>query len=242
MLRVQMGSSVVLSLGLALGLCVACGSSDASGGGNAGGGPSSAAGASGAGHAGGAPSSNGGAGHAGGAPSSSGGAPPSTSTLPGDKLLNSLTDDEFAQLCQEFAADFAPNTPAGMDAVEAECRLTGIFFAALGGGQTDAAVQAACKSGYDQCVAAPTQSDPAQCTKPGASCTATVAEAEACFNDSIASFATLKDALPMCSALTVASLSDGSSSPTDDMTPPSCVAYQAKCPDAPVPGGSTDNN
>lgn len=237
MVRVEIISSVVLSLGLSLGFCVACGSSDGNGGNNAGAGPSSGAGGAG-------PSSGAGAGgapHAGGAPSASGGA--FTSTLPGDKPLNSLTDAEFAGLCQEFDADFGPDTASGKAAVEADCRLAGLFFAALSGGQTDAAVQAACKSGYDECIAAPTQSDPAQCTKPGASCTATVAEAEACFNDSIAAFATLRDALPMCSALTVASLSDGSSSPTSsEMTPPSCVTYQAKCPDAQLPGDSSSSN
>ena len=237
MFRVEVVSSVVLSLGLSLGFCVACGSSDATGGSTAGAGPTSVAGAGGAGPT--SVAGAGGAAHAGGATSASGGA--STSTLPGDKLLNSLTDPEFAGLCQEFDADFAAGTPTGMALVEADCRIAGIFFAALSGGQTDAAVQAACKSGYDQCIAAPTQSDPATCTKPGATCTATVAEAEACFNDSLASIATLKDALPMCSALTVASLSDGSSSPTsDEMTPPSCVTYQAKCPDAQLPGGSAD--
>ena len=75
------------------------------------------------------------------------------------------------------------------------------------------------------------------CTKPDASCTATVAEYDTCVNDTIKGLSDAENALPTCDKLTLAFLAmTGDGALTE--TPASCTALQAKCPSAPMPPGS----
>jgi hypothetical protein len=94
----------------------------------------------------------------------------------------------------------------------------------------------ACKSVYDSCIAAPTTVTES-CTKPDASCTATVSEYEACVNDTIKALGEAEKAVPACDQLTLALLAmSGDSMLTE--SPASCTALDAKCPSAPMPPGS----
>ncbi len=162
------------------------------------------------------------------------------SSVPGDKPLNTLTDDEVQQLCKEFQSDFGPGTPAASAVVELDCRLAGILASALSQPQTDAAAQASCKSTYDACIGAPTTSETATCNKPDPSCTATVAEEEKCLQDSLAAFDSVKDLLPSCSAITTSTgLQSLALSGAATQTPASCTALQAKCPGIELPTGSS---
>jgi hypothetical protein len=208
MLPVKAVNSVLLVVGVCLGLCVGCGGSSSEG-----------------------PKPSGGAG--------AGAAPDFTTTVPGDKQLSMLSDAEVTQLCKDFDAYFAPGSPAALAAEEAGCRFGGLFLALLSGAQTDAAAQSACKATYDSCIAAPSQSDPAMCTRPDATCTATVAEEVACLKDSAAALNTLKDALPSCSALSLSSLQNLMLPSDESATAPSCAALKAKCPTAPMPPANT---
>ncbi len=169
--------------------------------------------------------------------SSSGGSGPGStefsSSLPGDKSLGSLSDSESAKLCSELESYYGPNGAVGKETKEVGCRFSALFLAAFSGATTDSALQAACKSGYDQCQAAPAQTDTTTCMKPAASCTATVAEMETCISDSTKALADLGSQFPECSKVTLASLQstmDPGTTPPASTDPPSCTAIEAKCP------------
>src|SRR6187431_1778379 len=223
MLQFMTTKPMFVSIALSLSLCVACGGSDGGGGaagGSAGSGP---VGSSGSGNL--AGSGSGGSGAA-GAPSTSSGN--YSSGVAGDKQLSSLSDQEVAGLCKKLG-DYFTTGPVGKDLQDFSCRFAGLFagFAA----QSDAELRAACKTTYDACKAAPTKTE-STCGKPEASCTATVAEYDACVNDSVKALAALEGALPSCDKLTLAFLN--SSDPGMSSDPPaSCTILDSKCPSAP---------
>jgi hypothetical protein len=164
------------------------------------------------------------------------GSGPFSTGIAGSKPLGSLTDAEAQALCQ--ASESFART---MMTPEMTCRAAAIGFAGLGamsGTATDAEIQQTCSSIYGMCVAgggsvAPaTDAGTSTCTNPPANCTTTVAEYEACMNDTRTSLQQSMSAMPTCATLTVAwvlanSGDAGSSSSTD---PPSCQAASAKCP------------
>ena len=166
--------------------------------------------------------------------SSGSGSPGSTdfsSSLPADKSLGSLSDSESAQLCKDLENYYGPNSAAGKQLKEFSCRFSAILLATLSAPTTDSALQAACKSGYDQCEKAPAQTD-TTCTKPPAGCMATVAEMETCITDTTKGVSDLVNQFPECSKVTLASLSSmdpETGTPTSE-TPASCTAVEAKCP------------
>jgi hypothetical protein len=210
-----------LPLGAALSLSVACGGNDDGGkkngnGGN--GGTTSMNGGSSSGGSGNkAGSSNGGGG------SGSGG---SGVSLPGDKPLGTLSDSEVEQLCDDYEAFFSSGSFAASQQ-EFACLLSGVFLASLSGPMTDAELQMACKAGYDECKQMPLEPEPSECSKPDASCTATVAEVEKCMKDSSQAFQDLVAELPTCAELT---LTSEEPEMTEPMDPPSCVVVREKCP------------
>jgi len=83
-----------------------------------------------------------------------------------------------------------------------DCRLSGTLAAAFSMAKTDAEAQAACKSAYDMCNAAP-ETSMDTCTKPTGMCTATVGELEKCANDEGAVFDQLATSFPSCADLTL---------------------------------------
>ena len=152
--------------------------------------------------------------------------------LPADKPISTLTDAEITGLCSKFD-DFYSKGAVATGLKDFSCTFSGIFAALLGGADTDAAAQAACKTAYDACIAAPSETT-SSCSKPSATCTATVGEVEACTNDSAKYVAQLGDLLPSCAELTLADLMDMGA----DMTPAepaSCTTLEMKCPDGPTP-------
>ena len=231
-----------VSIGLSLALCVACGGTSDGGNGSPGGGAGSApVGAGGSGSPGGSSAGGSGPGGSGPGGSSAGGAPSGTgdfsSGIAGNQQLGSLSDSEIQGLCKKVG-DYFSSGSAAVDVQELTCRFESAFGASFSGATTDAALQAACKTLYDQCIAAPTTTTET-CNKPDAGCTATVAEYEACVNDTATSLSTVTKALPACDELTMASLGDlGSGAATD--SPASCTSVKAKCPTAPLPPGAAD--
>lgn len=238
-LQIMTLKPMFVSIGLSLALCVACG-------GSSDGGPAGSAGSAGSSSPGGSGGSvsPGGSGPGGSSPGSSGaGGRPSTASgdfssgLSGDKQLGSLTDQEFAGLCQKLH-DYVSTSSFLEKAEEFSCRISGLFVATLSNAQTDAELQSSCKTAYNACLAAPTTTTET-CTKPDATCTATVAEYEACMSDSIEAFGEALKAVPACSELTLALLAMSG----DDMMsqePASCTALKAKCPSAPTLPGAGD--
>ena len=235
MLQIIDVKSAFVCLGLSLSLCVACGGSEGANGNTAGGAGSGNPGA-GSGNPGGGSGgvSSGGSGpNAGGAPTTSSGT--FSSGLSGDKQLGSLTDDEAASLCKKLSEYFADGSAVSNSFEEVTCRVTSVLFAGFGGADTDAALQASCKSFYDSCVAAPTMTSES-CKKADASCTATTGEYEACVNDSVKQIGQLGTAVPTCDKLTLASASALFTGGSASESPASCQAVTAKCPNAPSSG------
>lgn len=234
---------VCLPLGLSLALgVVACGGSDSNG--------SNTGGSAGTSTSGGGSSSNGGSSATAGSTNKAGststagtsssagsnsGSPGDLDTgLPADKPISELTDAEIAGLCSKFDAYYSTGS-VGMNVQEFTCRFSGIFAAALGGADTDAAAKAACKTAYDSCISAPAETT-SKCGKPTGMCTATVGEIEACANDSAKAIQQLSSAFPSCAELTLADLMDlGGGGDTAPENPASCNTVKTKCPDGPTP-------
>jgi hypothetical protein len=149
-----------------------------------------------------------------------------------------LTEAEIAGLCSKFD-QFYSSGSVGMNLEEFSCRFSGFFAAALAGAETDAAARATCKTTYDACVAAPAETTD-ECGKPSGVCTATVAELEACANDSAKAIQQLTSSFPTCAELTLADLTDlgGGGGEEAPQNPASCTAFEMKCPDGPTPPSS----
>jgi hypothetical protein len=237
MLQITTMKPLFVSIALSLSLCVACSDagSDAPGGsaGNSpvggsdnAGGSSSSAGTS-------AGGSNAAGSGASGAPSN--GSDDFSSGVSGQKQLGSLTDQEFQGLCKKLSDHFSTGT-IGQGVEEFTCRFAGLFAGATA--QSDAALQAACKSAYDQCIAAPTTTEET-CTKPDATCTATVAEYDACINDAAKALVALGNVLPACDKLTLTSL-EMIDLGEETEQPASCKVLETKCPSAPKPPNPID--
>jgi len=222
-----------VSIGLAFSLCVACGGSDGGGNGNmnaAGAGNMNAAGAGNT-NAAGAGNTN-----AAGAANTSTGS--FSSGLPADKQLGSLTDAEKAALCQKLSDYFSQGT-ISKSLEEFTCRSSSALFAlVLSGAQNDADLQTACKSAYEPCLSSPVMtSESCKVSETGSTCTATVAEYDACMNDYAKSLDQLITTFPTCDKLTLTS----SSQIFALSEPASCQTLQEKCPDAALPGQDSDD-
>jgi len=239
MLQIMNMKPLFVSIGLSLSLCVACGGSDSSDKGSPGGSAgSTSSGTSGSGNPGGSSSggsstggsSSGGSGQsaAGAANAPSGGY---SSGLAGDRTLGSLTDDESAGLCQKLSDYFSDSSATGKNVEEFTCRVSSAFTALLLGADSDAALQAACKPLYDSCVASPAMTEES-CTKPDATCQATIAEYDICVNDELKALNQAVTAVPSCDKITIASLTALFS---QSQTIASCDALKAKCPGIETP-------
>jgi len=237
MLRIANLKPLVVTIGVSLSVCVGCGSNSDAGSGSPGGsgGSVTASSAGNLGGAGGPVVGNSGGGS--GGTSSSGGAPSGnpgnySSGIAGDRLLGSLTDDEFAGLCKKLSDYFSFSTPTGKNLELTSCRFTSAVAALFTAEQTDAALRTACQSSYDKCIASGTTATET-CTKPPATCAATVAEYDLCLNDQVQALNQIESAVPSCDKLTVASLTALFLS-LGGMTA-ACQTVEDKCPSAPEP-------
>ena len=66
-----------------------------------------------------------------------------STSVPNDKPLGMLSDDEAEQLCEDLS-DYLEDSSFATDAQEVSCRAAGLLGAVAAGAQTDAAAQAAC--------------------------------------------------------------------------------------------------
>lgn len=163
---------------------------------------------------------------------SSGGGQAFFSGVPGNLTLGSLSNAQKQQLCQDTKAFY---NALGATLKEVTCERVGIDAASGTMAVTDAAARSTCQKAYDACVAQPVGMSSLSCDDtPDSTCVATVAEYEACLQDSGTNLASQYDALPPCQSLTTVSLPSlgaGGAGPS----PPSCTAFEQKCPQALTP-------
>jgi len=143
-----------------------------------------------------------------------------STSVPSTTKLNNLSSGQATQLCSDFTS-YATST-----LTPDFCRESGLLGALLGGGTTDAQLQAACTAAYNNCLASDggattTMCDPTMLASNSGSstCTATVGDLTSCLNDSTAPLR----ALPTCSTLTAASLAALSMDGGSSTTPASCA-------------------
>jgi hypothetical protein len=161
----------------------------------------------------------------------------------GSKPLGTATPQEAEQICKSTET-WARAQLAETRQRELTCRIGAIVAASsglLGGGAAmvpPMQLQTTCRSTLDQCLAAGSaaQGAPsmATCQSFPASCTATVAEYEACLNDVPAFVDKTSSMLPTCETLNPLSLLALAS--LVSTLPPSCQTFQMKCNVGGIPG------
>jgi hypothetical protein len=154
-----------------------------------------------------------------------------SSGVDGSKPIASLSPDENTKLCKA-AADYAKEHLSKGDAKEVGCRLIGIVGGIAGslGGGGDAAIRSACKQTYDECMKSEgTVMQDSTCSAPTGTCTATVADYEACVREAPESLDDVRAKLPTCAEVTQASLASFQKD-VADARGPACKALAAKCP------------
>jgi hypothetical protein len=152
--------------------------------------------------------------------------------------LSALSPADATAFCQEMNAwDLARSKEEGV----AGCRLQGEVTAraqlasseaggSVGGAPaTDAELREACRQGYDLCIKGQVTVVQPDCKKPNftkGTCTATVAEAEACKNELAKLYQEALDDSLECKDITAAKLQ----TPAEEPSLPGCFAVATKCP------------
>jgi hypothetical protein len=152
----------------------------------------------------------------------SGGPGTFSTSIPGDRPLNSLSSSELATLCSDASKSFSSS---GLK--EDDCRLTGFLAASFQpSSATDPELQAVCAQATMSCLTRM----PICPTQVPANCTATVAELTACDNDSAVQMHALASKLPACGGINRAAINANASVTTSQgPEPASCLSYGAKC-------------
>lgn len=163
----------------------------------------------------------------------------------GSKPLGTATPQEAEQICKSTDT-WARAQLAESKRRELFCRIGAIAAASSGllGGEGGATVpplqlQTTCRSNLDQCLAMsagalPATPSTATCQSFPASCTATVAEYEACLNDVPSFVDKTAGMLPTCETLNPLSILALAS--LVSTLPPSCQTFQMKCNVGGIPG------
>ena len=150
---------------------------------------------------------------------------PISTSVPGNKPINTLTPAERGQLCADLAA-WAMSGPFLTGGCNASAWLATYSEAMRMPSATDADLRTTCGELYAGCVANGVTS---MCDQDmPITCTATVSEYNACLVDGVEAF----DRVPACSALTRAALAGAVTRLTSGTATPACTAVQTKCPDA----------
>jgi hypothetical protein len=144
-----------------------------------------------------------------------------------DAPLSQLSDAELASLCAERDA-FYQSSGILADLKEYGCRAFGVATAAVMPRADDLEARAACKQGYDHCVAQPSSTERGPCVRPDSRCTAKAAALRACLADFPAAVAALVEATPSCDTLVLADLADASS--PNIVPPDTCRTFEVACP------------
>lgn len=153
----------------------------------------------------------------------------------GTKQYGAVTADENQKICNATAAWVGTAFDAAK-MKEFGCKLAGVVGGVFGG-------TAACQSAYDMCKnAAPPDGGAgmpmgATCNKPASTCTATVAELEACLNAIPANLDKLVNALPSCANVSAQSVQQLGN--IQMLLGPACQTFEMKCPGGlqKLPGG-----
>jgi hypothetical protein len=157
--------------------------------------------------------------------------------FPADRTVGDLTDSDLATLCQSVHAYYGMSSGAK----DLNCKGAGLIAVVpilIRSMKTDADLQKACSDASASCETRAASGGDAGasaiCGKPTGSCTATVAEYEACATDQSAQLASAAANIPACETLTLAgiqsSLEAGVGTTTAPATPPSCQTLATKCP------------
>ena len=157
------------------------------------------------------------------------------------KQLKDLTPEDKMAACKALETYVASQfTPADVKALT--CAYAGLFLAAFSDPKTDEEARAACTMGQSQCLSAPQMPDQGT-TEPivtqtppcvfdeQPTCTATVAEVEACYTEAITQSTNAIRSLS-CSTLTLADLATEEPDPSEveEELPASCKVVEMKCP------------
>ncbi|HEY4156577.1 MAG TPA: hypothetical protein VGM29_00710 [Polyangiaceae bacterium] len=174
----------------------------------------------------------------GGSTSQSGGGPGAFTTgIPSSTPLASLSPAQATELCQE-TGQYLTNS-GGVPII---CKLLAVettLLSGLGGQMSDMQLQQQCTMQEMQCSTSPPQmSDCSNKQAEPSTCTATIADYQACLNQVPGVLSALSASLPACSALTAASSTQLLTGLGTLMQPAACTTLDAKCPGADPLGGS----
>jgi len=166
-----------------------------------------------------------------GGASSQGGARPSagggfSSGLPGGATLESLSPDQLVGLC-EAGQKHLLDTGLVDDLFDAFCGYEAVLAVAIFGGSSDEEARTLCSEFYTECLAAPAEPD--DCSAMTTStCSATVAELEACVDAYPEYVDNIEASAPECSELTLDSVE--ASLDVEPERPAPCANLWDKCP------------
>jgi len=168
--------------------------------------------------------------------SSSGGGSSFNAGLPASESLGSLSDSDAQKLCDAVRSFSSSNSSVSSQV----CVFAGLVAAgvqaSLNASASDADLRKACSDAESACQKQPARhvdAGAATCSKPDASCTATVGELQTCINDENAAFQNAASSLPTCGSLTRAQLLSEAgpvSTAPQASTPASCQTFAQKCP------------
>lgn len=171
-----------------------------------------------------------------------GGGSSSASGVESGKGLSAVSDAERQKLCDYMASSMSPSQ-------QSTCLMAGVTasaFIAIAPDATDASLQSACQTLYDNCMQSAPQpvTTTETCEPVDGTCTATVGEFEACGQELAAAMEGLYAVMPQCSALTVAYFQQDTEMPSSEpeisalsSESAACSALQQKCPGALDSGG-----
>lgn len=150
------------------------------------------------------------------------------------KPVSQLTDAEMTELCAK-AGNYYMQDPSFKSGT---CRMAGVGAAVVSnllGPKPDAELQKTCSDLETACLQSRGETtQEGTCKKPSGTCTATVAEIEACVTDTRNAFSSALQSLPACGTLKSSDVTPTSSgSPTNEQAmPESCKTLEQKCPGA----------
>jgi hypothetical protein len=152
-----------------------------------------------------------------------------STSVPGTTPIKDLTPDQEAQLCSDLKK-FADALSAPY--ADYVCKATALVGAAQA--MTDADAKTACEAALANCAPADTTDE---CdVNVAATCTSTVADVSACFNDTAATFAAFDASVPSCVGMTLAQAKAAlatlaANNPEGPMEPASCTKVDNECPE-----------
>jgi hypothetical protein len=141
--------------------------------------------------------------------------------VPADKPLDSLTDEESQQLCQELSEYFHAIWELQLELI---CRFNAVVLASVMNPVSNPEAQQACQDARTECLATPKPSTD-NCPNT-ASCSLPVSHLVTCTNDGAVVAKERASSVPDCEELTLADLDPPSGGIAEE-----CVDLALTCPD-----------